>query len=100
LVLLDSSRTVSGLAERVTARLAPAGIATSTADRQEAAGLAPGAVLVVCGSAQASPVEVRAVVEQARARGAALTVQAEEVIADDLDVLAFGGQILAALGVA
>jgi methylmalonyl-CoA mutase len=100
LVLLDSSRTVSGLAERVTARLAPAGVATVMADQQKAAGLAPGAVVVLCGSAQAGPDEVRAVLEQARAGGAALTVQAEEVIADDLDVVAFGGQILAALGVA
>jgi hypothetical protein len=87
-------------AERVAARLAPAGIATVTARPEAAAGPVQGAAVVVCGSAEAGPDEVRAAVDRARAHGASLVVAADEVIADDLDVLAFGGRLLAALEVA
>jgi F420-dependent methylenetetrahydromethanopterin dehydrogenase len=68
-------------------------------------------VVVVCGSAEADPGEVQAAVERARADGAPVVVvaaggapptpaAADEVIADDVDVVAFGGRVLAALGVA
>jgi hypothetical protein len=76
----------------VTARLALFGVATIAAG--------PGPVVVVCGGADAGPDEVRAAVEQARTAGTFLAVTADEVLASDLDVLAFGGQVLAALGVA
>jgi hypothetical protein len=39
-------------------------------------------------------------VQRARAHGASVAVAADEVIADDLDVLALGDRMLAALGVA
>jgi methylmalonyl-CoA mutase len=115
LALLDASRASAAQAERVTALFAPIGIATVTAGPQASAGpagLAQGAgVVVVCGSAEADPGEVQAAVERARADGAPVVVvaaggapptpaAADEVIADDVDVVAFGGRVLAALGVA
>jgi methylmalonyl-CoA mutase len=100
LALLDVSRASAAQAGRVTARLAPAGIATVTASAEPAADLAPGAAVVVCGSAEAGPDGVPAAVKRARAGGASVAIAADDVLADDLDVLAFGGQILTALGVA
>jgi methylmalonyl-CoA mutase len=99
LALLDASRASAAQAGRVAALLAPAGIATATAGPQTAPGVEPAAV-VVCASAEAGPEEVRAAAERARARGASAVVVADEVLADDLDVLAFGGRMLAALEVA
>ncbi len=78
------------MAGRVTALLAPVGIATVTAD-----GLVPGAV-IVCGD----PGEVGAAVERARALGGSFAVAADEVVADGVDVVAFGERMLSALGVA
>jgi len=109
LAILDASRASAAQAGQVTALLAPAGIATVTADPESAAALAPGAVVVVCGSPEAAPETLRAAVERARGRGACFVVvagggaqvpAADEVISDDLDLLAFGGRLLAALGVA
>jgi methylmalonyl-CoA mutase len=121
LVLLDASRASAAQAARVTALLAPAGIATVTVGPEAAAGLAPGAAVVVCGNAEASPDEVRAAAEQARARGASVVfvaggdappgpdgetspaadgVVSDGVVSKDTDVLAFGEQMLAALEVA
>jgi methylmalonyl-CoA mutase len=92
LMSLDTSRAAATQAEKVTARLALFGVATIAAG--------PGPVVVVCGGADAGPDEVRAAVEQARTAGTFLAVTADQVLASDLDVLAFGGQVLAALGVA
>jgi methylmalonyl-CoA mutase len=100
LVRLDASRASAAQAERVTARLAPVGIGTVTADPEAFAGHAQGAVVVVCGDPEADPAGIRAAVERARARGASVAVAAAEVTADDLDVLALGDRVLAALGVA
>jgi methylmalonyl-CoA mutase len=90
LVLLDASRGTAALAGRVTALLATFGIATVTADA-----LVPGAV-IVCGGAG----EAGATVERARAQGASFAVAADEVMADGVDVVAFGDRLLTALGVA
>ncbi len=90
LVLLDASRESVAMAGRVTALLAPVGIATVTAD-----GLVPGAV-IVCGD----PGEVGAAVERARALGGSFAVAADEVVGDGVDVVAFGERMLSALGVA
>jgi methylmalonyl-CoA mutase len=90
LALLDSSRESAAMAGRVTALLAPVGIATVTAD-----GLVPGAV-IVCGG----PGEVGAAVERARALGGSFAVAADEVVGDGVDVVAFGERMLSALGVA
>ena len=66
-------------------------------------------MVIVCGSADACPDAIRAAVQQARAHGAAEVVVAAgdtavpgatARITGDLDVLAFGGRMLAALGVA
>jgi methylmalonyl-CoA mutase len=100
LARLDASRASAAQAERVTARLAPVGIATVAADREALADLAPGAAVVVCGNPEADPAEIPAAVQRARAHGASVAVAADEVIADDLDVLALGDRMLAALGVA
>jgi methylmalonyl-CoA mutase len=99
LALLDASRATAGQAERVSAVFAPVGIATVTADPEAATG-SPSAAVVVCGGAEADPGEVRAAIESARAHGASVAVAADEALADGLDVLEFGGQLLAALGVA
>jgi methylmalonyl-CoA mutase len=99
LALLDPSRATSGQAERVSAVFAPLGIATVSAGPEAAAG-PPAAAVVVCGGPEAGPGEVHAAIERARARGASVAVAADEVLADDLDVLDFGSQVLAALEVA
>jgi methylmalonyl-CoA mutase len=117
LALLDTSRASTAQADRVTAMLAPAGIATVTARPDSPLG----AAVVVCGNAEASQDQVRAAVERARAGGASFVAvaggsapppaadvaggsapppAADVVITDDLDMLAFAGQLLAALGVA
>ena len=99
LALLDASRATAAQADRVTALLAPAGIATVQADPQAPADPAPRAV-VACGSPDADPDEIQAPVERGRAGGALVAFAADEVLADGLDVLEFGGRVLAALGVA
>jgi methylmalonyl-CoA mutase len=109
LELLETGRASAAPTERVTALLAPVGIATVKAAPEAAAGQHE-AVVVVCGSADASQDDIRAAVEQVRAKGTAVVVVAagretlvpgaDEVITDDLDLLAFGGRIMAALGVA
>jgi len=121
LALLDGSRASAASAERVRALLAPAGITTITA--AAAAGdpgsghAGPGAggagdggsVVIVCGSPEAGPDQVNAVVDRARAQGASTVVVAAgdpqapvpgaaERIIDDMDVLAFCGRLLDALG--
>jgi methylmalonyl-CoA mutase len=103
---IDASRASAARAGQVTALLAPAGITTvpvsSPAD-------AP-SVVVVCGTADASADEVRAAVDRARGQGASTVVVAAgdpqapvpgaaERIIDDMDVLAFCGRMLDALGV-
>jgi methylmalonyl-CoA mutase len=104
LALLDTSRASTAQADRVTAMLAPTGIATVTAHPDSTLG-----AVVVCGSAEADPDEVRAAVERAWAGGASFVAvaggsapppAADVVITDDLDVLAFADQLLTALGVA
>jgi methylmalonyl-CoA mutase len=100
LALLDDSRGSAAEAGRVTALLAPAGIATVTAGPQ--AELAPGAPVVVCGGADADDGEVAAAAERAAALGAPLVIVAagqDTQITSDADVLELGGQLLAALGV-
>jgi methylmalonyl-CoA mutase len=72
LALSDDSRESTARARRVAALLAPAGIAAVLADPEAA--------------------------DRARADGT-YVIAADEVSTDDLDVLAFGGQILAELGV-
>ena len=123
---LDASRASAARAGQVTALLAPAGISTVTVsatadapdargDRGPAAAAADGApgpasVVVVCGSPGASPDEVRAAVDRASGQGASTVVVAAgdpqapvpgaaERIIDDMDVLAFCGRMLDALGV-
>jgi methylmalonyl-CoA mutase len=107
LTLLDSSRPAAAAAGRVAALLAPLGIGAVTAGQQD--GTDPGPVAIVCAGAEASPDELSAAVTRIRARGAALVAVAagqtpaagaDELITGDLDVLAFGGRVLAALGVA
>ncbi len=109
LALLDDSRASRSQAERVTALLAPVGIATVTASPPAGPTPGPGSVVIVCGGADASPDAVTGAVQQARAQGAAAVVvaagdtkvaDATETIIGDLDVVAFGGRMLDALGVA
>jgi methylmalonyl-CoA mutase len=100
LMLLDASRASTAQAERATSLLASAGIATVTAGPEADAGLARGVAVVVCGSAEANPDEVQAAVDRARVHGASVAVAAGDMVAGDPDVLAFGGRMLAALGVA
>jgi methylmalonyl-CoA mutase len=90
-----------------------AGAAAGPADTDAPTGhgVAPGpaSVVVVCGSPDAGADEVRAAVDRARAQGASTVVVAagdpqapvpgtEERITDDMDVLAFCGRMLDALG--
>jgi methylmalonyl-CoA mutase len=100
-VLLDRSRPTLARAERVSALLAPVGIMTDAADTESA-------VVVVCGSPDASADDVRAAVDSARAQGATTVVVAAgnpeapvpgaaETITDGMDVLAFGDRMLSAL---
>jgi methylmalonyl-CoA mutase len=98
LALLDASRASAAQAGQVAALLAPAGIAAVTAGPL-ASGPARAAVVVVCGSGPDRPEQARAAAEQARSSGAATVVMADEVLSGDLDLLAFSGQLLAALGV-
>jgi len=94
----------------VAALLAPAGIATVTAAPGDDAAPGPVPVIVVCGSPDADPDEVRAAVGSARARGTSMVVVAAgnpeapvpgaaERITDDMDVLTFSDRMLDALGV-
>ncbi len=46
------------------------------------------------------PGEVGAAVERVRGQGASFAVAADEVVADGVDVVAFGDRMLTALGVA
>jgi hypothetical protein len=125
---LDASRASAARAGQVTALLGPAGITTitvsaaadcpaapgdgGTADARGGDGAPPGpaSVVVVCGSPDAGPDEVRAAVDRARGQGASTVVVAAgdpqapvpgaaERIIDDMDVLAFCGRMLDALGV-
>jgi len=110
---LDASRASVGRAAQVRALLAPAGIATVTlADAAPGDGATPGpgSAVVVCGAPDASADDVRAAVDQARGLGAATIVVAAGdpaapadgaamLVTDDMDVLAFCGRLLDALGV-
>jgi methylmalonyl-CoA mutase len=104
---LDASRASVARAGQVAALLAPAGIITITTPSGVAAG--PASVVVVCGSGDASADEVRTAVDRARQQGASTVVVAagdpqgpapgaDERIIDDMDVLAFSGRMLDALG--
>jgi methylmalonyl-CoA mutase len=104
---LDASRASVARAGQVAALLAPAGIITVTEPSGVAAG--PASVVVVCGSGDASADEVRTAVDRARQQGASTVVVAagdpqrpapgaDERIIDDMDVLAFSGRMLDALG--
>jgi methylmalonyl-CoA mutase len=107
---LDAARASAARAAQVAALLAPAGIATVTAAPVPGADAAPDPVLIVCGSRDADPDEVRAAVGRARARGTSMVVVAAgnpeapvpgaaERITDDMDVLTFSDRMLDALGV-
>ncbi len=109
------------------ALLAPAGIATTTADSDQVAvrtasapaqdtpadgaNRGPASVVIVCGGPDATADAVRAAVDTARKQGASTVVVAAgdpqapvpgaaERIIDDMDVLAFCSRMLDALGVA
>jgi methylmalonyl-CoA mutase len=100
LVLLDTARPTVAQAGRVTALLAPVGITTVTAAPEAVDDPVPGAAVVIVAGAEADPDEIKAAVQRTRDHGAAVAVTADEVLAKDLDVLALGGQVLAALEVA
>jgi methylmalonyl-CoA mutase len=111
--------TVTVRADPGDAGTAPADVSTARAaagradtDAGTGHGAAPGQapVVVVCGSPDASADEVREAVDRARAQGASTVVVAAgdpqapvpgaaERIIDDMDVLAFCGRMLDALGV-
>ena len=106
LALLDGSRASTTQAERISALLAPVGLATLTVGLDSPRF---GPVAIVCGSAEAGPGEVGSAIERVSASGASVAVVAAggqpvpgaaEVITGDLDVLAFGDRMLTALGVA
>jgi methylmalonyl-CoA mutase len=86
LVPADGSRAARTRADQVAALLAPVGI--TTADGSP--------VTIVCGGPDTSAGQVRAAMDEARARGASTVVDAAEIT----DVLAFGDRMLTALGVA
>jgi methylmalonyl-CoA mutase len=103
---LDASRASVAQADRVRALLAPAGITTVTVGPA----VGSGTVVIVCGGPDAAADVVRAAVDQARGQGASTVVVAAgdpqapvsgaaERIIDDMDVLAFCGRMLDALGV-
>ena len=119
---LDGSRASTAQADRVGALLAPAGITTVTAVPAAGPGSAagavptdgtaarPGTVVIVCGGPDVTVDAVRAAVDTARGQGASTVVVAAgdpqapvpgaaERIIDDMDVLAFCGRMLDALGV-
>ncbi|HEX4831039.1 MAG TPA: methylmalonyl-CoA mutase family protein [Trebonia sp.] len=100
LARLDDSRASAAQAGRVAGLLAPTGIATVTMDRGAFHGSALGPAVIVCGDPGEDPGAVRAAVDEARAAGAVTATGADEVLAGDVDVLALGGQLLAALKVA
>jgi methylmalonyl-CoA mutase len=88
-----------------------AGRAPDGGDSTTPSGVAagPASVVVVCGSGDASADEVRTAVDRARRQGASTVVVAagdpqgpapgaDERIIDDMDVLAFSGRMLDALG--
>ena len=86
---------------------APEGAEPAPADGTAAG---PGAVVIVCGGTDAAVDAVRAAVDTARGQGASTVVVAAgdpqapvpgaaERIIDDMDVLAFCGRMLDALGV-
>ena len=111
---LDASRASVARAGQVAALLAPAGIMTISAapvipatSTDRASG--PAAVVIVCGGADAPADQVRAAVDTARGQGASTVVVAagdpqaavpgaDERMIDDMDVLAFCGRMLDALG--
>ena len=111
---LDTSRATNAQVDRVRALLAPAGITTVDGPAAGPASVpasVPGSVAIVCGGPDATADEVRAAVDTARAQGASTVVVAAgdpqapvpgaaERIIDDMDVLAFCGRMLDALGVA
>lgn len=102
LALPDNSPETKAQAGRVTALLAPAGIITVTsgpgaAGAAEPGAARPGTVVVVCGSTDAAP-DGTATPEGTASPDGVLT--ADEVLAGDLDVLALGDRIMAALEVA
>ena len=123
---LDASRATNAQVDRVRALIAPAGITTvmavTAAGAAAAAGgvetgrvdglaASPASVVVVCGGPDATVDDVRAAVDTARKQGASTVVVAAgepqapvpgaaERIIDDMDVLAFCGRMLDALGVA
>jgi methylmalonyl-CoA mutase len=103
---LDASRASVAQADRVRALLAPAGITTVTVGPA----VGSGTVVIVCGGPDAAADEVRAAVDRACGQGASAVVVAAgdpqapvpgaaERIIDDMDVLAFCGRMLDALGV-
>ena len=108
---LDASRPSAARASSVAALVASAGLATITvAAPGDDAAADPKPVIVVCGSPDAAPDEVRTAVDRARARGASTVVVAAgdpaaavpgaaERITDDMDVLTFAERMLDALGV-
>jgi methylmalonyl-CoA mutase len=103
---LDASRASAAQIDRVRALLAPAGITTVTVGPA----VDSGTVVIVCGGIDATAEAVRAAVDTARGQGASTVVVAAgdpqapvpgtaERIIDDMDVLAFCGRMLDALGV-
>ena len=113
LIGVGAPRAAASRAAAVTALLAPAGIAAVTADPGRP-GPVPGAgvplVAVVCCADDASSDDVNAAIARLRAAGASRVIlaappdtgpvaAADDVIADDMDVLALQRRILDALGV-
>ena len=101
----DAAVAAAGRTARGDAAPADAGAAPG-----DAVAPGPASVVVVCGSPDASPDEVSAAVDRARSQGASTVVVAAgdpqapvpgaaERIIDDMDVLAFCGRMLDALGV-
>jgi methylmalonyl-CoA mutase len=117
LIGVGAPRAAASRAAAVTALLAPAGIAAVTADPgspgavpgERVPGQAESAVAVVCCADDVSSDDVNAVVARLRAAGASRVILAappdtgpagaDDVIAGDMDVLAFQRRTLDALGV-
>jgi methylmalonyl-CoA mutase len=113
LIGVGAPRAAASRAAAVTALLAPAGIAAVTADPGRP-GAVPGAgvplVAIVCCADDASSDDVNAAVARLRAAGASRVIlaappdtgpvaAADDIIADDMDVLALQRRTLDALGV-
>jgi methylmalonyl-CoA mutase len=113
LIGVGAPRAAASRAAAVTALLAPAGIAAVTADPGRP-GAVPGAgvplVAIVCCAGDASSDDVNAAVARLRAAGASRVIlaappdtgpvaAADDIIADDMDVLALQRRTLDALGV-